>query len=255
MILDAIFNEQGAELQADFGNKIELRHIIANSVEISKKYAVSASSENAPTSWSEVAPILASATPYLWMKTLTTYITVDGSAFNFEDGGVVVGVHIKDGVTPEFSIGSVTTLDAGNDAYATITGTKENPVLNLGIPKGAEENVFIGVAGEVTYSQYAEAVAEGKACFMYYENKLYTMSGVGVGGAGRSAYVFCAHNVNSGKLEQVKIVATSNTISHSVIESLTEEQVASAIENYFVENPIEEQIKSYIDDAILGGEW
>lgn len=43
-----------------------------------------------------------------------------------------------DGITPAFSIGTVTTLDAGSNAFATITGSKENPVLNLGIPKGAD---------------------------------------------------------------------------------------------------------------------
>lgn len=43
-----------------------------------------------------------------------------------------------DGVTPELTIGEVTTLSAGSFATASITGTKENPVLNLGIPKGAD---------------------------------------------------------------------------------------------------------------------
>ena len=41
-----------------------------------------------------------------------------------------------DGITPEFSIGTVETLDAGSNATASINGTKENPVLNLGIPQG-----------------------------------------------------------------------------------------------------------------------
>lgn len=44
----------------------------------------------------------------------------------------------KDGVTPNLTIGTVETLEAGSDATATITGDKENPVLNLGIPKGAD---------------------------------------------------------------------------------------------------------------------
>ena len=42
------------------------------------------------------------------------------------------------GNTPNFTIGTVETLPSGNDATATITGDKENPVLNLGIPKGAD---------------------------------------------------------------------------------------------------------------------
>lgn len=42
----------------------------------------------------------------------------------------------SDGATPNLQIGTVTTLDAGSDATASITGTSENPLLNLGIPRG-----------------------------------------------------------------------------------------------------------------------
>ena len=48
----------------------------------------------------------------------------------------------KDGVTPNLTIGTVETLEAGSDATATITGDKENPVLNLGIPKGANGEIY-----------------------------------------------------------------------------------------------------------------
>mgnify|MGYP000849272655 CR=1 FL=1 len=44
------------------------------------------------------------------------------------------------GATPNFTIGRVNTLDAGQSATASITGTPENPVLNLGIPRGANES-------------------------------------------------------------------------------------------------------------------
>lgn len=50
---------------------------------------------------------------------------------------------VQNGVTPKISIGTVTTLEAGSEATVTITGTPENPVLNLGIPKGAN-----GAAGK-----------------------------------------------------------------------------------------------------------
>lgn len=42
------------------------------------------------------------------------------------------------GATPDIQIGTVTTLDAGADATASMSGTAENPMLNLGIPKGAD---------------------------------------------------------------------------------------------------------------------
>lgn len=40
------------------------------------------------------------------------------------------------GSTPNIQIGTVQTLDPGQDATASMTGTPENPLLNLGIPKG-----------------------------------------------------------------------------------------------------------------------
>lgn len=44
----------------------------------------------------------------------------------------------KDGVTPQLSIGTVTTLEAGSNATVSMTGTTEAPILNFGIPKGAD---------------------------------------------------------------------------------------------------------------------
>lgn len=41
-----------------------------------------------------------------------------------------------DGITPNIQIGTVQTLDPGQQATASMTGTPENPLLNLGIPKG-----------------------------------------------------------------------------------------------------------------------
>lgn len=41
------------------------------------------------------------------------------------------------GATPNIQIGDVTTLQPDQQATASITGTTENPILNLGIPKGA----------------------------------------------------------------------------------------------------------------------
>lgn len=40
------------------------------------------------------------------------------------------------GATPNIQIGQVTTLEPGQDATASMSGTPENPLLNLGIPQG-----------------------------------------------------------------------------------------------------------------------
>lgn len=58
----------------------------------------------------------------------------------------------QDGVTPDFTIGTVETLAPGEQATATITGTEEDPVLNLGIPQGAKGDK--GDPGEVTQADF-----------------------------------------------------------------------------------------------------
>ena len=68
-----------------------------------------------------------------------------------EEAGQYVdtGVRAKGdtGDTPDISIGTVTTVEPGEPARATMTGTPEAPVLNLSIPKGAvgsTPNISIG---------------------------------------------------------------------------------------------------------------
>ena len=51
------------------------------------------------------------------------------------------------GATPNLTIGTVTTLEAGQSATASMGGTAESPVLNLGIPKGAKGEPGQGGAG------------------------------------------------------------------------------------------------------------
>lgn len=53
------------------------------------------------------------------------------------------------GATPNLTIGQINTLDPSESATATITGTNENPILNLGIPQGIKGNdgkIFYGTS-------------------------------------------------------------------------------------------------------------
>lgn len=50
------------------------------------------------------------------------------------------------GATPNIQIGTVETLAAGSPATASVTGTPENPLLNLGIPQGAPGSGGSGIA-------------------------------------------------------------------------------------------------------------
>ena len=53
------------------------------------------------------------------------------------------GIQGPIGLTPNISIGTVETLEPSEDATASMTGTPENPVLNLGIPQGEPGEVTL----------------------------------------------------------------------------------------------------------------
>lgn len=72
-----------------------------------------------------------------------------------------------DAVNPNFTIGTVTTLEAGSNATVTITGTYPNLVLNFGIPRGADGT---GSGGEV----------EDTTVYMYYGRISLEEAGGGV---------------------------------------------------------------------------
>lgn len=72
------------------------------------------------------------------------------------------------GATPDIRIGTVTTLPAGSDATASMSGTAENPMLNLEIPKGADGASGGGAGGspssalicDITLAEAAQAVSQ-----------------------------------------------------------------------------------------------
>lgn len=70
------------------------------------------------------------------------------------------------GATPDIQIGEVITLDAGSDATASITGTVDSPLLNLGIPKGADGagmDIIGATAGQIAKITAVDAAGKPTA--------------------------------------------------------------------------------------------
>lgn len=75
------------------------------------------------------------------------------------------------GATPNLSIGTVTTLDAGQNATASMGGTTANPVLNLGIPRGAKGEPGQGGGGTYYVDITLTSAATGTPNRTYAEMK------------------------------------------------------------------------------------
>ena len=71
------------------------------------------------------------------------------------------GVKGDIGQTPNLTIGEVKTLNPGQDATVTISGTPENPILNIGIPKGPKGDAGVGGEGSVGYTYTPNVSPEG----------------------------------------------------------------------------------------------
>nr|DAQ00812.1 MAG TPA: collagen triple helix repeat protein [Caudoviricetes sp.] len=73
------------------------------------------------------------------------------------------------GATPNLTIGTVTTLEAGQNATASMSGTAESPVLNLGIPKGAKgepgEGGSVDIVTSVSASSTDSEVPSAKCLY------------------------------------------------------------------------------------------
>lgn len=81
------------------------------------------------------------------------------------------------GATPNLTIGAVTTLGAGENATASITGTAESPVLNLGIPKGAkgepgQGGSSVDIVTSVSASSTDAQVPSAKAVYTFVTGKI-----------------------------------------------------------------------------------
>ena len=135
-----------------------------------------------------------------------------------------------DGAIPNLTIGTVETLPSGSDATATITGDKENPVLNLGIPKGVDgqcDNNYtasfrwkkVGTYhpgcqyGIKNQSVYAVATQYTALSYEFDGEKLIKFSGACGGSNDRCAYAFVDENNNDlGHSEWVSMQTFSNVI-------------------------------------------
>lgn len=98
--------------------------------------------ENPPSGTVSTEEIKAAVTEYLTenppsgetetdiVNAVNAYMEENAESFKGEPG--------ENGVTPNLTIGTVETLAAGSNATASIEGTAENLLLNLGIPQGAK---------------------------------------------------------------------------------------------------------------------
>ena len=71
-----------------------------------------------------------------------------------------------DGKTPNITIGNVETLEAGQNATASITGESPNLTLNLGIPKGADgEGKAVDISTTLSSSSTDSEVPSAKCVY------------------------------------------------------------------------------------------
>lgn len=113
---------------------------------------------NAVTAYERLDVVTYEGASYIVLRDVQGVTPVDGEDYMLLAEGLP-GPKGDPGDTPELSIGTVTTLEPGSEAKASFTGTKEKPVLNLELPRGASGGVDVASA-EVGQTIVVKAVDE-----------------------------------------------------------------------------------------------
>ena len=103
---------------------------------------------------------------------VSTVLNVDYTlTITYNDGTTWTSESIRGatGATPNLTIGTVITGAAGTPASAEITGTAEDPVLNLTIPKGADGDVSPASLASTYSASQTYAVGD----YVWYSGQLY----------------------------------------------------------------------------------
>lgn len=146
------------------------------------------------------------------------------------DAGRTVG---KTGEAPVLSVGRVDTLSPESPATVTMTGTPEAPVLNFGLPRGADGGGS-GGAGEA-----------------------------GQDGVGIASVIQTTTSNADGGINVISVTKTDGTVSTFQVKNGSRGSAgpkgspgASPVRgtDYWTAADIA-AIKSYVDEAILGGAW
>lgn len=127
------------------------------------------------------------------------------------------------GATPNLQIGTVTSLPAGAAATAQIRGTAEDPLLDLGIPKGADPIVddTLTKSGEAADAKVTGDLLAGKADLLQQGTYTGSLDTIGEGGLTLNSVVWVNENTEGipyGKSGICKTwAAGSGTILQEII--------------------------------------
>lgn len=127
---------------------------------------------------------------------------------NFVDGQVLYASHLKH-------------IEDGIKELESLVGTSGS-------------NVFVGRAGEVTYSDYSGANNDRKACFLYVDLTLYVL-----GKLDPLEVVFYTYDAPSGNLKYAKLDRFTNELTYGDVQ---------------IANPVASPV-SIVDIELLASAW
>lgn len=147
------------------------------------------------------------------------------------------------GATPRLTVGSVSTLEAGEEATAEITGTAENPVLNISIPRG--------ISGESLYVIATKDELDDRAKSLARITESATMNVLWIGEdelvANITLKAFSCYTVSY--IRRPTAISYTEVLKGKSLQTshVSDEQISAAVTEYLDNNPISETL---VDDVI-----
>lgn len=115
--------------------------------------------------------------------TFEPHVTVDGVLYWTNNGNLPnptpKNVKGEIGNTPNLQIGEIETLESDENAYVNITGTSEEPILNMGIPRGKDyTNLINNINYSFSFNEYKNIINFKRGFYTksgeWYTNDVYT---------------------------------------------------------------------------------
>ena len=139
------------------------------------------------------------------------------------------------GATPNITIGSVTTLEAGESAAVTVSGSPEKPIFNFALPRGMDGESLYVIATIDELNSRAKASASSLATDttinILWIGDDFIIAGVTLTALSCYKITYKKYPVN---ISYSLVVKTKSIQSGNV----SDEQIQTAVNNYLTENPV-----------------
>lgn len=150
----------------------------------------------------------------------------------------------------KITIGDVETLDYGEDAYVTNTGTAEDPILNFGLPKGASGTIWGQLDGTLSDQEDLQAALDAKDTAIALKADIASPALTGTPTAPTAT-----SSTNNTQIATTAFVQNAISILNSSLQSYVQSYVTSAVGNVLKRMNFSNAVSATVSTGSTGNKY